>query len=60
MANSRRYNRLVSRINSLEINLLPAVKVSGNYTKKESDLIRSKLPDLKVSYVDVFGKNMLN
>ncbi|SFZ93845.1 hypothetical protein SAMN05428642_103367 [Flaviramulus basaltis] len=41
MANSKRYIRLVSRINSLETNLLPIVKISGNYTKKESDLIRS-------------------
>ncbi len=40
MANSRRYNKLISRIRSLERNLLPNVKVSGNYTKKESDLIR--------------------
>jgi len=41
MSNSRRYNKLVSRINLLEIHLLPNVKISGNYTKRESDLIRS-------------------
>lgn len=40
MANSLRHNRLLSRISSIEKNLLPAVKVSGNYTKKESDQIR--------------------
>lgn len=41
MANSLRHKRLLSRVKSLENNLLPTVKVSGNYTKKESDLIRS-------------------
>lgn len=41
MANSSRHNRLLSRISSIERNLLPAVKISGNYTKKESDQIRS-------------------
>lgn len=41
MVNSRRHNKLVSRIKFLEDNLLPAVKINGNYTKKESDLIRS-------------------
>ncbi len=41
MVNSRRHKRLVSRIKFLEENLLPNVKISGNYTKKESDLIRS-------------------
>ena len=41
MGNSSRYKKLISRISSLERNLLPAVKVSGNYSKKESDMIRS-------------------
>ncbi|PXY00836.1 hypothetical protein DF185_13125 [Marinifilum breve] len=41
MANSRRYNQLQSRIIFLENNILPDVKINGNYTKKESDLIRS-------------------
>lgn len=41
MANSRRYHTLTSRIRSLENTLLPPVKITGNYTKKESDLIRS-------------------
>ena len=41
MANSSRYNKLLSRISAIERNLLPAVKISGNYTKKESDQIRS-------------------
>lgn len=41
MANSARYRRLTSRIVFLENNLLPPVKLAGNYTKKESDLIRS-------------------
>ena len=38
---SRRYNKLVYRITSIERNLLPPIKILGNYTKKESDLIRS-------------------
>ncbi|MHA8106296.1 HEPN domain-containing protein [Aquirufa sp. 5-AUSEE-100C1] len=41
MANSERYNKLLSRISQLECNLLPAPKINGNYTKKESDMIRS-------------------
>lgn len=41
MANSSRHNKLLSRISAIERNLLPAVKISGNYTKKESDQIRS-------------------
>lgn len=41
MANSRKYNTLISRIHFLENTILPNVKISGNYTKKESDLIRS-------------------
>lgn len=40
MANSLRHKKLLSRISSIENNLLPAIKVSGNYTKKESDQIR--------------------
>jgi len=41
MANSRKYNALISRIHFLENTILPNIKISGNYTKKESDLIRS-------------------
>lgn len=41
MSNSRRYLRLINRISFLENNLLPRIKTTGNYTKKESDLIRS-------------------
>jgi len=41
MANSRKYNALISRIHFLENTILPNVRISGNYTKKESDLIRS-------------------
>jgi hypothetical protein len=41
MANSKRHNQLLSRIGQLESNLLPAPKINGNYTKKESDMIRS-------------------
>lgn len=41
MANSRRYNTLASRIHFLEKTILPTPRISGNYTKKESDLIRS-------------------
>jgi len=41
MANSLRHNKLLSRISAIENNLLPAIKISGNYTKKESDQIRS-------------------
>ena len=41
MANSSRHNKLLSRISAIETNLLPTIKVSGNYTKKESDQIRS-------------------
>ena len=40
MANSLRHKKLLSRISAIEKNLLPAIKVSGNYTKKESDQIR--------------------
>ena len=38
---SRRYNNLINRIKFIENNLLPAIRMNGNYTKKESDLIRS-------------------
>lgn len=41
MANSQRHKQLLSRISQLESNLLPAIKINGNYTKKESDMIRS-------------------
>jgi len=41
MANSRRYNTLAKRILFLENTILPPSKINGNYTKKESDLIRS-------------------
>lgn len=41
MANSQRHKQLLSRISQLESNLLPAPKINGNYTKKESDMIRS-------------------
>lgn len=41
MANSLRYKQLLSRITQLEKNLLPNQKLNGNYTKNESDLIRS-------------------
>ncbi|SFR85440.1 HEPN domain-containing protein [Maribacter stanieri] len=40
MANSARYNKLKSRIKFIENNLLPDEKITGNYTKKEKDLIR--------------------
>ncbi len=43
MANTRRHKNLLSRIAFLESNLLPAVKLTGNYTKKESDMIRGYL-----------------
>lgn len=41
MSNSIRLNKLFSRIKLIEKNLLPRIKISGNYTKKECDLIRS-------------------
>ena len=41
MANSIRHKQLVSRIITIEKNLLPPIKINGNYTKQESDLIRS-------------------
>jgi hypothetical protein len=41
MANSARHKKLTSRISFIESELLPPIKLSGNYTKKESDLIRS-------------------
>lgn len=43
MAKSRRLNQLLSRIAFLENNILPAERIDGNYTKKESDLIKSYL-----------------
>lgn len=36
-----RHKKLLSRISQLETNLLPNPKLNGNYTKRESDLIRS-------------------
>lgn len=41
MVNSKRHKQLLSRISQIESNLLPRVRLDGNYTKKESDLIRS-------------------
>ena len=41
MAKSKRLNQLLSRLQFLENNILPAVRIDGNYTKKEQDLIRS-------------------
>lgn len=41
MAQSKRLHDLTSRISFLETSMLPNIKISGNYTKKESDLIRS-------------------
>lgn len=41
MAKSKRLNQLISRLQFLENNILPAVRTDGNYTKKEQDLIRS-------------------
>lgn len=38
---SKRYHDLIRRIDQLEKHLLPSVKVHGNYTRKESDFIRS-------------------
>ncbi len=43
MVKSRRLKQLLSRIEFLEKNILPAERVNGNYTKKESDLIKSYL-----------------
>lgn len=40
MPNSRRFNKLVRRIEYLENSMLPASKINGNYTRKEQDLIR--------------------
>jgi hypothetical protein len=41
MATSRRLKQLLTRLNFLENNILPAERVDGNYTKREQDLIRS-------------------
>lgn len=41
MAKSRRLKQLEKRLLFLEGNILPENKVTGNYTKKEQDLIRS-------------------
>lgn len=43
MAKSRRLKQLLARIDFLEKNILPSERVDGNYTKKESDLIKSYL-----------------
>lgn len=43
MSNTRKHRSLLARIGFLESNLLPPVKVNGNYTKKESDMIRGYL-----------------
>lgn len=41
MTNSARHKKLLSRISFIEKNLLPEIRTSGNYSKKETDLIRS-------------------
>lgn len=41
MSYSRRLNKLLSRLIHLEKNLLPTLRVSGNYSQKETDLIRA-------------------
>ncbi len=41
MANSRRFNQLEKRLKELENFLLPAIKLSGNYSKKELDSTRA-------------------
>ena len=43
MAKSKRLNQLLSRISFLETKILPPEKIDGNYTKIESDLIKSYL-----------------
>ena len=43
MVKSKRLNQLLSRIKFLETRILPAERIDGNYTKVESDLIKSYL-----------------
>jgi hypothetical protein len=43
MAKSRRFKQLLSRIAFLESKILPQERIDGNYTKVESDLIKSYL-----------------
>lgn len=43
MAKSIRLKQLLSRIIFLENNILPSVRIDGNYSKKENDLIKSYL-----------------
>ena len=43
MAKSRRLTQLLSRLDFLERNILPAQRLTGNYTKTERDLIKSFL-----------------
>lgn len=41
MSHSARFNKLKSRVQFIESNILPLAKISGDYSKKESDLIRA-------------------
>ncbi len=43
MVNSRRYLQLEKRIRAIELLYLPAIRLTGNYTKKEKDDIRAYL-----------------
>lgn len=43
MAKSKRLKQLLSRLDFLERNILPAQRLTGNYTKIERDLIKSFL-----------------
>lgn len=43
MANSRRYMKLENRVKAIETLYLPAINLTGNYTKKEQDDIRAYL-----------------
>ena len=63
MSFSITYKRLISRITFLEKNLLPPTKIRGNYTKKESDLIRSYvlLAHAEIeSYFEDVARNKVN
>lgn len=63
MDNSRRYKRLTSRIGFIESKLLPPIKLSGNYSKKESDLIKSYvlLAHAEIeSYFEDFASEIVN
>ena len=57
------YKRLISRITFLRKNILPPIKIRGNYTKKESDLIRSYvlLAHAEIeSYFEDVARNKIN